>query len=331
VREAAAVPLSRLAMRLARAEGPARAEGAAAGAAATHRTLRAALLTVLLVSVVPSPVAGAESPSDERPLRVAITPVLVERNVELNQRLVAYVAEKMKRPMTIVHRKSYQEVNELIKQKKVDVAFVCSLPYILGKEGAGMELLAVAQRNGRPEYHSYLIVPRDSAARSLDDLRGGLYAYPDPLSNSGYLYPRHRLMQAGFSPERFFRKWIRSHSHSGSIEAVSDGFVDGASVDSYVYDLLAVLRPELTGKTRILEISPPFAFPPVVVRADLPPDTKRRLRHLFLTIHEDPIGAAILRDLLLDGFVNPDDSLFDSIRSMYAKQQEFRARAGGKE
>lgn len=274
-----------------------------------------AFLAVFLSAALPLAYPAA-SPA-EQSLRVAITPVLVERNVELNERLIGYIGEKMNMPITIVQRKSYQEINDLIRQKKVDVAFVCSLPYILGKSRSGMELLVVPITKGKPLYYSYAIVARDSLAKSIEDLRGKLYAYPDPLSNSGYLYPRYRLIRAGFSPDDFFNKWIQTHSHTASIEAVSDGFVDGANVDSYIYDLMSILRPALTEKTKIIERSPPFGFPPVVVRSDLPAEMKRKLKALFLTLHEDARGNAILLDMHLDGFVNGDDSLFDPVRKMY--------------
>lgn len=254
--------------------------------------------------------------ASERVLKVAITPVLVEKNVELNERLIAYIEEKIGMPVSIVQRKTYQEVNDLIQQKKVDVAFVCSLPYIVGKKKAGMELLVVPKTKGKPLYYSYVIVPSDSLARSIEDLKGKLYAFADPLSNSGYLYPRYRLAKAGYAPDEFFKRWIHTHSHSASIEAVSEGFVDGASVDSYIYDLMRVLRPEMIKKTKIIEISPAFGFPPVVVRKDLEGKLKAKLSSVFLSIHRDPAGKEILGEMLLDGFVKGEESLFAEVRKM---------------
>lgn len=285
--------------------------------------LRAAFITAFLFAA--SLLLYGAASSAEKSLRVAITPVLVERNVELNERLIRYIGEKMNMSITVVQRKSYEEINDLIRQKKVDIAFVCSLPYILGKSKSEMDLLVVPAMKGKPVYHSYVIVSQNSLAKSIHDLRGQLYAFPDPLSNSGYLYPRYRLIRAGFSPDDFFKKWIQTHSHTASIEAVSDGFVDGASVDSYIYDLMAILRSDVTGKTKIIEISPPYGFPPVVVRSDLSAEVKRKLRTLFLTIHESADGKAILHEMLLDGFVNADDSLFDPVREMYRSVSRYYA------
>jgi phosphonate transport system substrate-binding protein len=253
----------------------------------------------------------------EQHLIAAVTPVLIEKNVEINERLISYISKKIGVPIRIVQRKTYQEINDLIRQKEVDIAFVCSLSYIIGKEKSGMELLVIPKTKGRPQYYSYVIVSRAGLAKSIEDLKGLLYAYPDPLSNSGFLYPRYRLSKAGYNPDEFFRKWIRTNSHSASIEAVNDGFVQGASVDSYIYDLMSILNPELISNTKIIETSPPFGFPPVVVRKDLPGDVKEKLRTALLQMEEDPAGKKILQTMLLEGFVKGDDSLFDSVRKMH--------------
>lgn len=259
----------------------------------------------------------------EQPLKVAITPVLVERNVDMNKRLIEYIGRKAGVPVDIIQRKTYQEVFDLIERRQVDIAFVCTVPYIIGKEKFGMGLLAVPKADGKPLYYSYVIVPKNSPAKSIEDLKGKLYAYSDQLSNSGYLYPRYRLAKAGHSPEHFFRKWVLTYSHTASVEAVSSGLVDGASVDSYIYNLIGAIHPELTGKTKIIEVSPPFGFTPVVVRANFPPKLKSKIRSALVDMENDPEGKKILKELHLDGFIVGDDSLFDSVRAMYRFMNSF--------
>jgi len=281
--------------------------------------MRLFLLSMILLFLLTLPVFQAECSItvEADQLSVAVTPVLIERSIDVNERLIRYIGEKMHMPIRIVQRKSYQEINDLMRKREVDIAFICSLSYIVGKETSGMELLVLPKSQGQPLYHSYVIVSRSSYAKSIEDLKGQLYAYPDPLSNSGFLYPRYRLAKAGYDPDGFFKKWIITHSHSSSIEAVNDGFVQGASVDSYIYDVMSILNPELTKNTKIIETSPAFGFPPVVVRKGLPDEVKRRLRMVFLQMDKDPVGQKVLQGMLLDGFVQGDDSLFDSVRKMH--------------
>jgi phosphonate transport system substrate-binding protein len=282
---------------------------------------RAVVLAFLAVAA-PS-VAVASEPR----LRIAITPVLVEHYLEVNRQLIAYVGEKLGQPTDLVQRRSYKEISDLLEKGEVDVAFVCGRPYVLDHARFGLELLAAPLVYDQPIYYSYVIVPRDSPVQRFEELRGKRYAFSDPLSNSGHLVPVYMLARLGETPERFFTRSIFTYSHSANVEAVAVKFVDGASVDSYVYDYLAATNPRLTDKTRIIERSPPHGITPVVVRADLPAATKARVRTVLLEMDQDPKGREILRQLMIRRFVTVPDPLFDSIRQMLRVVDRDRARA----
>jgi phosphonate transport system substrate-binding protein len=273
-------------------------------------------LAALSLSLVVVLGAATASAVDESRLKIAITPVLVEHYLEVNRQLVTYVGDQLGRTPELIQRRSYKEISDLLEKGEVDVAFVCGRPYVLDHARFGLELLVAPLVYDTPVYYSYVIVPRDSPVQRFEDLRGKRYAFSDPLSNSGHLVPAYRLAQLGETPEPFFRRAIFTYSHSGSVEAVAVRFVDGASVDSYVYDYLAATNPRLTEKTRIIERSAPHGITPVVVRADLNGALKARLRTVFLEMDRDPKGREILRQLMITRFVSVPDQLYDSIRQM---------------
>ncbi|HEY6006209.1 MAG TPA: phosphate/phosphite/phosphonate ABC transporter substrate-binding protein [Anaeromyxobacter sp.] len=263
-----------------------------------------------------APVAVAAAPSAPGALRVGITAVLFEKHLELNRQFVAYVGEKLGMPATLVQRRTYKQMSDLLERAGLDVAFICGLPYVIDHERFGLELLAAPEVYDGPIYFSYVIVPADSPVQSFEELRGMRYAFSDPLSNSGWLVPAHDLARMGTTPEAFFKRTIFTYSHSASVEAVAVKFVDGASVDSYVYDYLARIRPALVARTRIVRRSAPHPITPVVVRAGLPPELKDRLRRTFLEMGEDPRGRALLTSLGFKRFVPIPDRSFDGIREM---------------
>lgn len=260
---------------------------------------------------LPTPVTAAE------PLRIAITPVLVEHYLDVNRQWATYVGEKLGRPTELVQRRSYKEISDLLEQGQVDLAFVCGLPYVIDHAKFGEELLVAPQVYPEgPVYYSYVIVPRDSPAERLEDLRGKRYAFSDPLSNSGHLVPTHLLARMGETPETFFKRSIFTYSHSANVEAVAVKLVDGASVDSYVYDYLTVTNPALTSRTRIIHRSPPHGITPVVIRKEINGALKERIRTAFLKMDEDPRGREILKAMMIQRFVAVSDSLYNSIREM---------------
>ncbi len=254
------------------------------------------------------------------PLRVAVAGVISPKETyKTYQDFLRYLGAQLDRPVELVQRKSYAEVNDLIRAGGIDLAFVCSEAYVQGQQDFGMELLAAPEVRGEALYRSYLIVPADSPVERLDQLQGKIFAFTDPDSNSGRLVPTYLLWQMGQTPEGFFRRVVYTYSHDNSIKAVADKLVDGASVDSLVYDYLLSQTPEFAEHTRVIWRSEPFGSPPVVVHPRLSMDLKERLRKILLGMDADPRGRTILEGLMIDRFVVPDQAAYESVREMLRK------------
>ncbi len=255
--------------------------------------------------------------SDKMPLRVAVAAVISPRStLESYDALLDYLSHRLERPVQLIQRQTYAEVNDLVRAGQVEVAFVCGGAYVEGQRDFGMELLVAPQMNGGTIYYSYLIVPSDSPARTLSDLRGKVFAFSDPLSNSGRLATAYQLAQLGTTPEAFFARTIFTYSHDNSIRAVASKLVDGAAVDSLVYESLVASDPDIGTKTHVLAKSPPYGIPPIVVPPALDAELKTQLRAALLQMHLDADGRAALARLAIDRFVSIDDSAYDSIREM---------------
>jgi phosphonate transport system substrate-binding protein len=253
------------------------------------------------------------------PLRVAIAAVISpQATLEAHGPLLDYLAAKLDRPVQLIQRGTYAEINELVRSGSADLAFVCGGAYVEGQREFGMELLVAPQVRGQTTYYSYIIVPRDSTAQSFADLRGLTFAFTDPLSNSGHLAPQWLLHEIGETPETFFASTLFTYSHDNSIRAVADHLVAAAAVDSLVYDYTIARNPTDSARTRVIARAGPFGIPPVVVHPDLDSVLKSQLRAVLMGMADDPVGRAALDTLMIDRFVAVDDSAYDSIRRMAA-------------
>ena len=172
------------------------------------------------------------------------------------------------------------------------------------------------ERNNVFYYTGYIIVPRHSKAKSLDDLRGKPFAFSDPLSYSGYLCLAHELQKKGFTPENFFSSYMFTYSHDKSLRAVANNVAAGATISSSVYDHTYRRAPELAEAVRIIEVSEKAGTDPVVVRQSLAREQKAILRELFLAMSQDPDMKPILYGLHIDRFISPQPELYSGIRSM---------------
>lgn len=230
--------------------------------------------------------------------------------------LADYLGQKLGRRVELVQGKTYNEINDRIKSGDVMLAIVCTNPYLQGRADFGMELLVAPEVNGASVYYSQLIVNDESEALSLDDLRSASFAFSDPLSNSGRLAPLYELAKIGERPESFFSRTIFTYSHDSSIRAVAGGVVDAAAVDSLVLAYLRAEEPSLVSRVKVIEQWGPFGISPVVVHPKLNAELKEQLRQVLLGMDQDPKGELILPQLMIDSFVVPDDSIYDSVREM---------------
>jgi phosphonate transport system substrate-binding protein len=251
------------------------------------------------------------------PLRVAVAAVISPKGtVESYSPFLSYLEEKLNRPIELIQRRTYLEVNDLIEHGEVDIAFVCTSAYIQGHDTFGMELLVAPQVDGKTTYNSYLVVPTSSKAQSIRDLQGKVFAFTDPISLSGRVYPTYLLQQLGFTPEEFFARTFYTYSHDEAIRAVASGVADGAAVDSLVYDYAVARDPSLAEKVKVIHRSPDFGIPPVVVSPFTRPQVKEELQTLLLEMKNDPIARDALASIGMEQFVLIDDGAYDSVRAL---------------
>ena len=260
-----------------------------------------------------------KNPAPFSPLKVAVAAMISpEYTYKYYLDLIELLGKNMGREVTFVQKKTYAEVNEMLSHRELDLAFVCSGPYVSGKKEFGLEIIAIPVCNGKKVYYSYFIASPKSGITSFEELRGKTFAFTDPLSNTGFLVPSYYLAQRSETPESFFKKTIFTHSHDNSIHAVINGIADGAAVDSLIYDFISVIDPELIEKTVIIEKSSPYGIPPVVVNSSVDEKTKERLRKFFLTVHESPEGKECLKKLHIDRFEMGNDADYESVRELEA-------------
>jgi len=261
-------------------------------------------------------IATADRDNAKR-IRIAVGGMITPKaGLAYYRNFLSYIEDKLGKEVAFVDREDYAEINDMIKNGELEAAFVCSGPYVDGHKNFGMELLVAPQAYGETVYYSYIIVAKSSAIKSFEDLRGKSFAFTDPLSNSGKLVPTYMLARMNETPDTFFSRYIFTNKHDKSIQAVAQGVVDGAAVDSLIWEYLNRTNPEFTSRTRIILKSPPYAIPPVVVPKGLDPMVKERLRQIFLNTHNDDKGRELLSKMMIDKFVLIDDSAYDSVRDM---------------
>ena len=235
---------------------------------------------------------------------------------DLYRQLLSYLGRRMDKDLEFVQRKTYGEIDELFRRGEIDLAFICSGPYVAGRERFGFESLAVPEVHGSHFYRSYLIVNKASTYHHLEDLRGHTFAFTDPDSNTGKLVPTYWLAEMQERPETFFSRIAYTYSHDNSIMAVARNLVDGATVDGLIWEFYQEKNPIFTAKTRIIKKSEPYGIPPLVASKNLPAESKEHIRKILYSMHQDPEGQKILKELMIDRFIPPQEEWYENLTQM---------------
>lgn len=253
--------------------------------------------------------------ASEPPIRVGLTPAFLHDQHGLINDWRQYMEKHLGRPVEFIQRDSYRETMDLLRLEKIDFAWICDYPYVHLRKL--VRLLVVPSYGGHPLYRAYLIVPAsDAHTGSILQLKGKVFAYADPYSNTGYLAPRFQLKQAGEDPATFFGKTFFTYSHRKLVEAVASGLAQGASVDSFVWDTLNQIKPEMTRRTRIAAKSPEYGFPPLIAHRSVSEANFVAMQNLLLSMDQNAEGQVLLKRFNLDGFRLGNEKLYASVAEM---------------
>ena len=223
---------------------------------------------------------------------------------------IKYLSEKTGAEVVMKQRRKYSEINSLLKTGEVQFAYTCTGAFLSGKSEFGLELLAVPVVNGKSSYNSYVIVNKESSIKDFPQFRGKIFAFTDPLSFTGRLYPLYLLHELEVKPNEFFSKTFYTSSHEKSIESVAYGFADGAAVDSLIYEDMKRTKNPAIDRVRIINISPPYGIPPIVVSPIVEKSTKQVILNILLKMTDDPVGRDILKKLQIDKFILPEPNIY---------------------
>src|SRR4051794_36431740 len=236
---------------------------------------------------------------DHHTLTIALAPTIGDDTAARAHNmddLAAYLERALGRRVRVVVEPSYAATVEALRAGRVDVAMVGELASLRGQEGGGVEPLVVpiAEDGQAPTYQSVVVTRIDSGIHDLAALRGTTIGLVDEQSTSGYLVPRAMLREAGIDPDRDLTVRLYGR-HRAVIEAVLAGeVVAGATHSSRIRPPTLEQGAEYA-RLRVVASSRPIPRGPLVVRADLPADTRQALVEALLSIHEaDPAAAEIL-------------------------------------
>jgi phosphonate transport system substrate-binding protein len=259
-------------------------------------------------------------------LRVGFVPSENAQEVALNaQPIVEILRQRLGIEVEPFVATDYTGVVEALRSRKLDIAFLTPASYVLAKSEAPVRVVLKSHRRGSPYYYAAIIVRSDSGIEKLEDLKGKVFAFGDPLSTSGHVFPRKMFKEAGIDPVKDFKKILYAGGHDAAVLAVFNRKVDAGATFANFPDspdaawMQYLKEPGEQKQIRAIAYSEPIPADNLVVHEALDPALVEKIEQAFLDLSRDPQGKKMLRDLYrIDGFEPATDTDYDSVREAFA-------------
>ncbi len=192
---------------------------------------------------------------------------------------------------------SYAGVIEAMGAGRADIGWLNTFSYVIAHQKYGVEVRLVTVRFGLPYYDAEIIAQTSSGISTLADLKGKRFAFVDPASTSGYLFPLAGLKKAGYDPQKFFGQTVFAGSHNNVVLAVYQGRADAGSVYDDARATVQRTVPDVMQKLKVIWRSEPIPNDTVSFRRDLPAEVKDKVTTALLRFAQTPAGLDALKTL----------------------------------
>jgi phosphonate transport system substrate-binding protein len=216
----------------------------------------------------------------------------------------AYLSKRLGTKVELFVATDYAGVVTALVAKKIDIAYLGGLTYVQAAQQAPITPLVteIDRETGTRQYLSAIVVKSTSAFFSTKDIlaRHARFAFGDPSSTSGSLYPRVMLDQAGtrcsatdISQCPPLKKVAFTGGHDATAQAVYNGSVDAGGIELRILHRLQKQGVVPAGGLRVVETHQVMGYP-WVARDGLAPAARDAVVQAFTSM-TDPSLLDLLR------------------------------------
>jgi phosphonate transport system substrate-binding protein len=252
--------------------------------------------------------------------------------------LLADLSKELGVPVKPFFASNYSALIEAMRFNQIQAGWFSALSGLEAvRRGGGEVITRTADPSGRLAYKSVIIV-RKGSGLTLDKVMACdktlSYGTGDAKSLSGTLAPATYLFTPrGVDPNACFKN-VRAASHQANMFAVANGVLDVSSNNTVGLFFAQRENPAIASKTQVIWESPDLPESAIIVKADLDPAIKAKMKAFFLnygkaTGPEGDRQRKVMKDLNWSAFPDADNSYLQPVVQMEAAQRLAEAKKGG--
>jgi len=238
--------------------------------------------------------------------------------MENYRKLAGYLTSKVGIPVRLTVMSRYGQVLQRFKSLHLDGALLNSYTATLAIDAMGMEpVVRPVNLAGEAQSQGVIFTRHDSGIKQVSDMRGKSFAFVDPATTEGYLFPMAYLRRNGItSPRSYLGQTFFTGSHASAISAVLDGRADLGAAKNEAFSRQIAKDPYIAKDLVIITRSEPLPPTTLFLKNDLAPELKQKITNALLAMVESGEGREILRSIQAQRFIRTGRSEYDIVRKM---------------
>lgn len=285
---------------------------------------------VILASLLALLLSACERPPADKPLQYSPTPaaampryrfaVLPVYNPEKLGQAYMPLVDHLNRQLPDVRfeleaSRDYHAYEQ--KYRAREPAFLISNPWqTLDAIKAGYHVIATA--GSADDFKGIFIVRKDGGIKKPADLKGQVVSYPSPTALAAAIMPQYFLHTQGIDIKRDIQN-IYVGSQESSIMNVYLGKSAAGGTWPPQWRLFQKEHPAEAAQLELIWETPSLINNAVMVRDDVPPAVRDRVRAELLELMQTPAGRGILGGMEIDRFRPAEDASYEAVRAYVAR------------
>ena len=218
---------------------------------------------------------------------------------------------------------NYIAVVEAFGSNRVDIGVMNSFGYLMANKKYGATAKLKVIRYGHDYYQGQIIAHADSGIKNVKDIQGKRFAFTDPSSTSGHMFPLKILKENNVNPGQT----VFLNKHDNVVISVYQGRVDAGatyysapSPTGKIRDARARVKtqfPDVEEKVKIITVTEKIPNDPFVFRKGLPEEiSKKFIGALKKYLMTEAGRAAFQRIYSVEGVMETSDQAYNGLRNV---------------
>ncbi len=286
-----------------------------------HVCLIAAVVALAWAAAPAARAADDAACPNDGTIRFGVEPYdTAARLAPIYEKVGKLIGDKLGCKVEVFVATSYNAEIEAMRNGKLEIGEFGPLGYVLAHQVAKAEAVAVfGTADGKVDtYWASIVTYPGSGIKTVADIKGHSFAFSDPASTSGHLFPAYGLRKGGIDPDKDI-KAIYAGSHTSSFEALYNHKVDAGELNSEQLESAKQRGHYKDGDFVFLWKSDPIPTDPFCVRGDLPAALKTKVTEILQNLDLsalDPADRKIMVGAGITRLVPQSDGAYNGIRDL---------------